>query len=239
MRKTLRATLTVVGVGVAVAGASAYLSVFLPWQHRWGATDDEVGRPLPGDELVPHPDLRWTRAITIQAPDAVLWSWLVQIGSGRSGYYGYPWLEALMGLRIARPHQINLAWQTLAVGDMIPAESDGTGYRVVAVQPLRMLVLAAPEADDSVPWSFRLLYRTFSWVFVLETARPGETRLIMRMRARLRRFPPLFFAAYLVDFGAFFLKRKMLLNLKLCAETSVGDADAAVRQQTRAARAVR
>ena len=24
---------------------------------RWGATDDEVHRPLPGDDLVPHPML--------------------------------------------------------------------------------------------------------------------------------------------------------------------------------------
>jgi hypothetical protein len=32
---------------------------------------------LPGDELVLHPKLETTRAITIQAPAAEIWPWLV------------------------------------------------------------------------------------------------------------------------------------------------------------------
>jgi len=34
---------------------------------RWGATDQEVHKPLPGDEIVPHPMLETTHAVTVQA----------------------------------------------------------------------------------------------------------------------------------------------------------------------------
>jgi hypothetical protein len=54
------------------------------WHRRWGATDAEVAAPMPGDELVPGCQYRCTRAITIDAPPAVVWSWLVQVGFGRA-----------------------------------------------------------------------------------------------------------------------------------------------------------
>jgi hypothetical protein len=38
-----------------------------PGQHRWGATNKEVHRTLPGDDQVPHPEWIWTRAITVKA----------------------------------------------------------------------------------------------------------------------------------------------------------------------------
>ena len=218
--KTLAGGLVALGAGATAL--TAYLTILLPWQHRWGATDDELRRELPGDELVPGSDLHWTRAITVRARDTDIWPWLVQIGAGRSGYYGYPWLEMLMGLRVARPLRINPAWQKLDRGDVIPAEADGTGYRVVAVTSPRVLVLGAQDADACVPRSFKLLYHAFSWAFVLENAQPGETRVIMRMRAHLRRFPPIVLATYIVDFGAFFLKRRMLISLKQLAEATCG-----------------
>lgn len=94
MRKTLVSGLIALCAGAAVAGG--YLLVVLPWQRRWGATDEEVQRSLPGDEQIPRPDTQWTRAITVQARAAALWPWLVQIGYGRGGYYSYPWLERII-----------------------------------------------------------------------------------------------------------------------------------------------
>jgi hypothetical protein len=237
MRKAMVAGL--IGVGTGAAAVAAYLSAFLPWQHRWGATDEEVYRALPGDELVPQPDLQWTRAITIQARDDDVWPWLVQIGAGRSGYYSYPWIETLMGLRVVRPLRITAAWQRPNAGDVIPAESDGAGYRVMVVEPPRVLVLGAQDTVASVPWSFTLFYRAFTWAFVLEKAESGETRLIMRMRARLRRFPPMVFITYVVDFGAFFLKRKMLLSLKQRAEATFSQEAREARQVNAAPQNVR
>jgi hypothetical protein len=50
--------------------ALAYWFVVRPWHLKWGATDDEVRRPLPGDDLVTNPKGRTTRAITTRASTA-------------------------------------------------------------------------------------------------------------------------------------------------------------------------
>lgn len=50
---------SVIEEGVAGVAAMAFtillLPVIRPWCRKWGATDDEVQRSLPGDELAPHP----------------------------------------------------------------------------------------------------------------------------------------------------------------------------------------
>ena len=43
--------------------------VLLPrWTHTWGATQAEVARTLPGDELMERVPSDWTHAATIDAP---------------------------------------------------------------------------------------------------------------------------------------------------------------------------
>ena len=65
-----------IGVGLAALGAislGVYLRFIRPWHLRWGATDEEVERRLPGDDEVKHPTLNATRAVTIQArPEQIL-----------------------------------------------------------------------------------------------------------------------------------------------------------------------
>jgi len=66
-----------------IAGAAAVVGYALAIRPRiltWGATKDEVERSLPGDDLVTHPKMASTHAITIDAPAAEVWPWLVQIG---------------------------------------------------------------------------------------------------------------------------------------------------------------
>jgi hypothetical protein len=82
----------------AVASAAALSGSLLAFRRhllRWGATDDEVAAALPGDELVPDPSFSATRAITIAAPPADVWPWIVQMGYGRAGFYAYDWLDNL------------------------------------------------------------------------------------------------------------------------------------------------
>src|SRR5215208_5090088 len=45
---------------------TAYLRWARPYQLRWGATDEELQRPMPGDELNSNPKFLATRAITIE-----------------------------------------------------------------------------------------------------------------------------------------------------------------------------
>ncbi len=79
-----------INIGLAAHGATvagAYALFIRPWHLHWGATDEEVHQPLPGDAWIPYPKMETTRAITIQARPADVWSWLVQMETGRAGWY--------------------------------------------------------------------------------------------------------------------------------------------------------
>ena len=47
---------------------------------------------LKGDEAIPEADLRFIRAITVEAPPQQVWPWVAQIGRG-AGYYSYDLLD--------------------------------------------------------------------------------------------------------------------------------------------------
>ena len=49
----------------------AYLLIYRPTQLRWGATDQEVARVMPGDDIVAHPMFNATRAVMVDgSPNA-------------------------------------------------------------------------------------------------------------------------------------------------------------------------
>ena len=73
-----------------------------PWQLHWGAAGEEIDTVLPGDDLIPGPDLVTTRGITIGVPPGQVWPWLAQLGQGRGGFYSYDLLENLAGLAHAQ-----------------------------------------------------------------------------------------------------------------------------------------
>ncbi len=68
---TLPAFLTVLAA-MAVA-AVFYLDFIRPRQVRWGATDEEVARLMPGDDIAGPAARCTTRAVTIQAPAGRVW----------------------------------------------------------------------------------------------------------------------------------------------------------------------
>jgi hypothetical protein len=70
-------------LAAASAAVAAYALVARPSYLRWGATEEEVTRRLPGDDLAADSTVGSTRAITIEAPVEEVWPWLVQIGYGR------------------------------------------------------------------------------------------------------------------------------------------------------------
>jgi hypothetical protein len=137
------------------------------WHRRWGATDDEVAAPMPGDDLLPRARYRSTRAITIAAPPAEVWPWLVQVGYRRGGWYADDLLDNF-GWPSAR--QIVPEWQDLHLGQHLawgPRPSERSAFRVEG--------FAAPE------W---LLWwmpsRTWAWRLVPLPG--GRTRLVNRNR---------------------------------------------------------
>ena len=196
---------------LAGAGSLAAAGILLGpplWRRmlHWGATAAETRRALPGDELVPDPDLVATRAISIAASPAEVWPWLVQIGVGRAGAYSWDWLDRLFGLDVRSSHRIVASLQGLAVGDVIPVANDGTGLRVRAIERERVLSTCT---DDG----------TWAWTWILESA-GGSTRLISRTRMSTARSSlPARLATWLLLVPAsWVMERRMLLGLRERAE---------------------
>jgi hypothetical protein len=190
------------GLGVGVLSAAAVLVAYRlavqPWQHRWGATDEEVAATLPGDEVIPAA-ASTTRAITIAARPEEVWPWLVQLGYGRAGWYSYDWIDN-DGRRSA--DRVLPELQDLRVGDqilMVP----GMGPRVREIAPNRHLVAGDLEAG--------------TWCLALRPT-PGGARLVSRWRVRWRMTPATFFWILLSDPGAFVMERRMLKGIKARAE---------------------
>ena len=74
--------------GALIGSAALYRRFLREPILTWGATRDEAGGRLPGDELLEQADGIATRAITIDAPRAAVWPWIAQIGpSPRGGAY--------------------------------------------------------------------------------------------------------------------------------------------------------
>ena len=124
-----------VTLGIFLAFAGVYVWVVKPWHMRWGATDDEVARAMPGDDLIPDAGSA-TRAISIDATPGDVWPWLVQIGYGKAGWYSYDWIDNDFE---SSAHQILPEYQDLAVGDkilMMPA----MGFVVKSIDGDRSIV---------------------------------------------------------------------------------------------------
>lgn len=215
-----------VGTGLAVAGAIAggYVFFIRPWQRRWGAPDDEIRRPLPGDDLSPDADSQATRALTIHARPEDIWPWLVQIGQDRAGMYSYTWLENLVGADIHNSNRIIPEFQERKVGDTVwLARKDrykSAGYAVVgAIEPNRALVLLTQSGWTKLkPRDEFVSEGSNTWAFVLEPLDEQSTRLIVR--DRMSSSPDLVekVVATLAELPHFIMQRKMMLGIKERAE---------------------
>src|ERR1041385_7675279 len=156
-----------IGAGLAAAGigaTAAYVCGIRPWHLRWGATDEELLESLPGDELVSRARLKATHAITIKAPAAEIWPWLVQMGQNRGGFYSYTWLENLVGCHMRNADEIVPEWQELKVGDKVWLHPKAAPVQVAVIEPGRAIVLK--------PWG----------AFVLQPVNEKTARLIIRLQ---------------------------------------------------------
>ena len=204
---------------LTAAGAAAIGLIWValrPWYTRWGATNDELRRALPGDQLIarPHPLSVRTKAITIAAPAARVWPWLVQLGQGRGGLYSYEWLENLLGMEMHNADRIRPEWQHIQVGDLVRMGPDGKApppFVVALIDPGRVLVIGHRNQHDT-GWHD-------TYTFVLEPIDAHSTRLIHRSRAQA-----LFSFDRALEPGYFIMERGMLLGIKQRAERNQGTA---------------
>ena len=227
-------------IGLIAAASGAYLLHRLGL--RWGATDAEVHRQLPGDDIVPHPMLETTHAITISAPRAAIWPWLVQMGFHRAGWYTDSWYQLVDKyiFRIERPlsaDHILPQYQHLEVGDTVPdGPPETTFFTVAELEPQGALVLySTTHLSSFAPRSLRNdpklgIYGNFSWAFVLDEVDESTTRLILRTRANSG---PRLFATLnylLLPPADFVIVRLMLRTIKQRVESAQGTAQRESKQ---------
>ena len=193
-----------VGVAMAVGAATAaYLLFIRPWQLRWGATDEELERPMPGAEIVERPTFNATRAVTIAARPEEIWPWIVQMGVTRAGWYSYDLLDNL-GRPSARGIFPRL--QNPMIGDVIPMSPDGKqGMYVKDFEQDRWMLWWDGKGG-------------MSWSWGLYPVDEGHTRLITRVRMRYKWLSPSILFDMLVEFTDIIMMRKSMLGIKERAE---------------------
>ena len=195
MNKSLPATQILCVAAILMLVATVYLAVIRPRYLRWGATDEEVMRVMPGDEIVANPTFNATRAVTIDGSPDEIWPWLVQMGYGRAGFYGYDLIENLGsqgGLESAT--EIIPELQGFEVGDELPISIVAT-YTIQAMELGRYLIWA-DENKGAFTWG-------------LYPLNERQTRLVLRFRFQHHWYDWLF-----TDWADHIAVRKVLLGVK-------------------------
>ncbi len=213
--------------------ATTSIAASLPWNYLlgirpnllyWGASVAEVRQLLPGDELVPNPKLNATYAITINAPAAEVWPWLVQMGQGRGGLYSYERLENMMHLDMHSADTIIPELQNLKVGDKVRlTPSEALALEVAMLEPEQALVLCNPNLRDGAGnvGDYFKMEMNVTWAFVLTPINEHSTRLIVRLHMDWQPNLPTSIAVHLLQEPAqFIMQRKMMLGIKQRAERS-------------------
>lgn len=208
LRRRAPARFFAVAAGGLAAAAVLYKTVVGPWQRHWGATDDEIGRRMPGDDLVSHPIALTTRAVTVNTAAEHVWPWIVQMGNGRGGLYSYDWIDLLIGA-IDQPSvdRVLPEYQNLHLGDSVPY-AKGSDFVVRVLEPNRALVIQLQRPDD--------VNVVQSWG--LYPIDPTHTRLVLRVRAAINVTALKLPLLMILDPSEGFMVRKQLLGIKKRAE---------------------
>ena len=181
------------------------------WFNHWGATKEECVEALPGDDSVPSPKLQYTRAISINAPAASIWPWLIQMGQGRGGLYSYDGLENLIGCNIHSADCILQEYQDLKVGDHVlfgPAENKFPGQIVAGIQPERAIIMFGLDPVT------RQAEKSATWVFVLDEHADDTIRLLVRGRNDYSPGLANHILWHIVEPITFVMERRMLRGIK-------------------------
>lgn len=209
-RRTLRVLILAAAV-IVVLGAFFQL-VYRPWQRNWGATKAEVGRQMPGDEIISAPTFNATRAVTIRGRPEEIWPWIVQIGYLRAGFYSY---DGLDHEGIPSAERILPELQDLEVGDEIPLTNQVDAV-VRVLDPNRSLLLVIGRHADRPG--------AFTWAWGLYPLDREHTRLVTRLRWRLD--GP--FSRLFADAAEIWMMRKCLLGIKRRVEASASSEETSV-----------
>jgi hypothetical protein len=194
------------GLALVVAMLALAFALLPGWIHTWGATDEEIARVMPGDEILPDPALIWNHGITIHARPEEVWLWIAQIGDDRGGFYSYTFIENL----IAQEDLYHNANRIIPeFQNPQPGEGLIVDYLTVhAVEPGQHLLAQLANVPE-LGWT---------WIWHLYPSGEDATRLVVRMR--IQPAPELDNPAitYVMDVGGFVMERRMMHGIKDRAE---------------------
>jgi hypothetical protein len=207
MRRLYKIAWTAAVVETTAAAVWGYAKWLRPHQMHWGATAEEAERPLPGDEIFREATWNATRAVTVAARPEQIWPFLVQIGWGRAGWYGYDWVD-----NGGKPS----AWgvlpehQWLEIGKDFPMSPFTAVYCKDFEEPRWMLWRNSDSAG--------------TWLWYLDPVDETHTRLITRMRDKYHWLNPVILPQQLImEVGDFPFMRACLLGVKARAERLAAD----------------
>ncbi|HNS52131.1 MAG TPA: hypothetical protein PKO09_13230 [Anaerolineae bacterium] len=204
--RLLTGTLLVVAIVVAT------FAMLPRWTPTWGATDAEVARALPGDDLIARAPGDTTHGVTIDAPPEEVWPWIAQMGDVRGGFYSYTFIENLLQKTAAGGEAVYHNASRVLPHFQNPQPGDGLvldSLRVHAVEPGEWLLAAQKSEEGDFNWV---------WLWHLEPVGASQARLLVRMAIRLPGVGDNPVVSKVTDLGAFVMGRRMVHGLRLRAE---------------------
>ncbi|MFC1998523.1 hypothetical protein ACFLVR_02635 [Chloroflexota bacterium] len=191
--------------------------------RKWGSTEEELSRELPGDELIKEMKGWYNHAITIKAAPADVWPWIVQLGQNKGGFYSYELLENVAGSKIHNVDRIVAEFQDTAVGDAVMMTPKAAPYILTAIEPgrafvLRLRVNLATNDTVDVEEPLPEKYQDGSWLFLIEETSEGATRMITRSRNDWNQSKTNTFFYGLFGIISIVMDRKLLKGIRKRAE---------------------
>lgn len=159
----------------------------------WGATQAEVARRYPADDLYDGPALTLTRAVSAAAPAELGWRWLCQLAVAP---YSYDWIDNL-GRR--SPTTLTPGAEHLELGQL------ATVFRLTDVTP-------GHQWTGRTTGGPQRAFGDVAATYAAESAGPDASRLVCRVVCRVPSWPSRARAVALA-WGDLVMMRKQLLTL--------------------------
>lgn len=218
-RKSVRAG------GILLAAAAVAESALIHLGQTYGSTPEERRKSLPGDDIVPQPQVVTNHASTIDAPPDAIWPWLVQMGWHRAGWYTARWVDKLLfPANWPSANRIIPELQEIHLGGFIPDGAPETrcGFIVERLEPQRALAL---HSTSHLPASWREKHKAtldWTWAFSLTPIDGGQrTRFLFRSRWTTAPWWLTVGGWLLIVPADFVMSRDMLRGVKQRAESSI------------------
>lgn len=134
---------------------------------------DEHDIALPGDDRLPNAHYFMNHKIAIEAPPAIVWRYLMQLGCDRGGWYS---IDALDNDGVPSVDHPVKGWETRSPGDRVSATPQQDGFfNVLAVDPERFFMLGGDV--ERIGGHFAM-----TWAFVIEPVGSDACHLYTRIR---------------------------------------------------------